>query len=275
MFTSFFTIFAVMLTKGKNRLFNIRRFVAMSLLILPVLLSLTGAGVFLSSLSDSLFFQSDNAEVSAFRANIIVELFGALFSLSAFVVLLPFAADKAIRRALRLLVASELYMLLYWAVSYVSPVERYLFADMLGSSVLLLATIVCCYAWSLLLGNKRMGAAGRSWSIFIYLSYIFSFVAFYAPLWQRFIPEGSPATYLPENSPAYIMVASLLNIIRCVAIKYFVYSPLFVNKDDSTEPLQCGFSPFNRFLLAVFLAAFFIVNALAFVYKNVHFFAAL
>lgn len=267
MFTPFFTIFAIMVTKGK-RMFKRVRVAAMLLLMLPALLSLTGAGGALSSLFDGILQLDGDAAVAAFRANISVELTAAFLSLLAFLLLLRYAADRSVRVALVLLAVAELYMAVYWLQSYLSPGERPFVADVLGNSALLLFTILCCYAWSLLLGNARLGADERSWVLFIYISYILSFVAFYAPMWQRFIPETATTALLPESSPVYLLVASLMNIIRCVAVRYFVFSPLFVEQREDGGVVKASLSPLNRYVVAVALAALFIIYGLAFLYRN-------
>ena len=248
------------------------RVAAMLLLALPVFLSTLGAGgLFSYLLGAALGFDGDEAVV-AFRANVFAELLGALLSVAAFFLLLKYAAGRVVRRALWLLLFSELYMLYYWSASFVSPGVHTVGAELWGNTLLLLSVIVCCYAWSLLWRSDRLTVRERSWMLFLFMPYALSFVAFFAPMWQRYIPEGSSMYLLPENNPVYILVAFVMNVMRVVGVWFFVNSRLFVAGNDEEQVADGEGSAINRCVLGVMVTAFFIINGLALVYRNAHLF---
>lgn len=253
----------------KNRAIRLS---AMLLLALPVLLSIPGVSGVLSSLLETFVGIGDDSAIVAFRTNVSAELFGALFSVVAFLLLLKCAADKAVRKALWQLVLPELYMFYYWYSAFVSPGGHVKQFEMLGNSLLLLSVVWCCYAWSLLWRNGGLSAKERSWVLFLFLPYVLSFAAFFAPMWQRYVPEGSGLDMLPENNPVYILVAFVMNLMRVVGIWFFVNSRLFVAGYEADEDVDNDSTALNRCVLGVMFSAFFVINALALLYRNAHIF---
>lgn len=251
------------------------RIAAMLMLALPVFLSTLGAGGLFSSFLETLLGADGDEAVVAFRANVCAELLGALLAVLAFFLLLKYAADRVVRKALWGLLFSELYMLYYWSASFISPGKHTVGAELWGNSLLLLSVIMCCYAWSLLWRSNRLRVRERSWVLFVFMPYALSFVAFFAPMWQRNIPEGSSMYLLPENNPVYIFVALVMNLLRMVGIWFFVNSRLFVAGKGAEEQVVNDSSALNRCVLGIMLSAFFIINGLALVYKNAHLFVDL
>ena len=247
------------------------RIAAMLMLALPVFVSTLGGGKMLSSLLGTVLDVDGDEAVMAFRANVCAELLGALFSVVAFFLLLKYAADRVARRALWLLLFSELYMLYYWSQAFVSPGAHTMSAELWGNTLLLLAVVVCCYAWSLLWRSKRLTKRERTWVLFLFMPYSLSLVAFFAPMWQQYVPEGGGMFLLPENNPVYILVAFVMNVMRVVAIWFFVNSRLFTaEQEDEASENDC--TALNRCVLGVMLSAFFIINGLALVYRKAHLF---
>ena len=257
---------------GDERKIKAIRLFAILLLALPVFFSMLGLGSVFSSLLEALLDVEGDEAIAAFRANVCAELLGALFSVFAFLLLSRCASGRAVRTALWLLVFPELFMLYYWYNAFVSPGRHAVGVELWGNTLLLLSVILCCYAWSLLWRNNRLTDKERRWVLFLFLPYTVSFVAFFAPMWQRYIPEGSSMYLLPENNPVYILVAFVMNILRVVGIWFFVNSRLFTpghvnGKNDDNDS-----SALNRCVLGVMLSAFFIINGLAFLYRNAHVF---
>ena len=260
---------------GDERRIKTIRLFAMLLLALPAFLSMLGVGGVLSSfIETALGVDGDEAEV-AFRANVCAELLGALFSVVALLLLLKCAAGRAVRKALWLLVLPELYMLYYWYCTFMSPGRHTMGIELWGNVLLLLAVILCCYAWSLLWRNERLGEKERTWVLFLFMPYSLSFVAFFAPMWQQYVPEGSSMYLLPENNPVYILFAFVMNVMRVVAVWFFVKSRLFATGQKGEETVENDSSALNRCVLGIMLSAFFIINGLALVYKNAHLFVDL
>ncbi|MBQ5895343.1 MAG: hypothetical protein IIW75_02095 [Bacteroidaceae bacterium] len=248
------------------------RLFAMLLLALPVFLSTLGADSLFSSLLGAVLGVGGDEAVLAFRANVCAELLGALFSVVAFLLLLKNAMDRMVRRGLWLLLLTELYMLYYWSVAFISPGEHAMGVELCGNTLLLLAVVVCCYAWSLLWRNNRLTGEERAWMLFLFMPYALSFVAFFAPMWQRYVPEGSSMYLLPENNPVYILVAFVMNVMRVVAIWFFVNSRLFTAGHEEKDVPENDGTALNRCVLGVMLSAFFIINGLALVYRKAHLF---
>ena len=275
--TVFFVIFVMryrlfmsFFMRGKDKTMAIR-FCAMLLLALPVLVSTLGGGEVFSSLLVALLAIGGDETVVAFRANVSVEFLGALFSVIAFLLLMKYAADRVVRRAVRLLLLTELYMLCYWFRAFLSPGEHTAGYELWGNVLLLLAVIVCCYAWSLLWRSRRLSQGERAWMLFLFIPYTLSFVAFFAPMWQRYIPEGSSMYLLPENNPVYILVAVVMNILRVVGIWFFVNSRLFATVCEDNDAVNDS-SALNRCVLGVMFSAIFIIYGLALLYRNAHLF---
>lgn len=263
-----FVIFVFSMGFAKNT-GSLHRVVAAVLLMLPLLLSMVGGNV-LSSLLATV--AGGDVQLLSFRYSAILESLGAFSSLLAFVLLLRYVADRVVLNALRILVAAELYMALYWLLLFMVPDGRPAVAEVLGSSALLVAVIACCYAWSLMMGNDKLGKTERSWMPFMLMPYILSFAAFYATMWQRFVPEGGVALLL-DASPLYMFVAISFNILRCVAVWVFANSSLFNPLEGGSHHVsEGGYTPLNRYVLAVALSALFVVNALAWVYENMYLF---
>lgn len=251
------------------------RVVVMLLLALPVLLSVFGGGKFVASMLASLFDISVDGMTDSFRSHACIELVGASFASVAFFILARYAADRVVRRALWLLVLSELYMFYYWLAAFLSPSKNSVEAELLGNSLLVLVVLVCCYAWSLLWRSNSLSRRERTWMQFLFMPYILSFVAFFAPMWQRFVPENYSVYMMPENNPVYIAVAIVMNVLRVVALWFFVKSSLFVPGPEKHECVYCDTSALNRCVLGVLISAFFVISGLAFVYRNVHLFSKL
>ena len=251
------------------------RVVVMLLLALPVLLSVFGGGKFIASMLASLFDISVDGMTDSFRSHACIELVGASFASVAFFILARYAADRVVRRALWLLVISEIYMFYYWLAAFLSPSKNTVEAELLGNSLLVLMVLVCCYAWSLLWRSNRLTNLERTWVQFLIMPYALSFVAFFAPMWQRSVPESCSIYMLPENNPVYIMVALVMNVMRVVALWFFVKSRLFVAEHEKTADSDGDTFAINRCVLGVLISAFFVINGLAFVYRNVHLFSKL
>ena len=256
------------------------RLFAMLSLVLPVFLSIPGVSGVLASLLEAFTGTGGDEAIVAFRANLSAELFGALFSVVAFLLLIKCAADREVRNALWLLVLPELYMFYYWGSAFMSPGERAMRLELFGNSLLLLAVVWCCYAWSLLWRNGRLTAKERTWVQFLFLPYVLSFVAFFAPMWQRYIPEGAGNALSPENNPVYMLMAFVINAMRVVGIWFFVNSRLFVvgnwdedaDEEDEEDEAANDRSAMNRCVLGIMLSAFFVINGLALLYRNAYMF---
>ena len=123
--------------------------------------------------------------------------------------------------------------------------------------------------------SSVLSRSERSWVLFLFMPYALSFVAFFAPMWQRYVPEGAGAYIFPENNPVYLLLALVMNVMRVVALWIFVNSRLFVLPDVTGNSADDDGRALNRCVFAVMLAAFFIINGLALVYKNVHLFSCL
>ena len=80
---------------------------------------------------------------------------------------------------------------------------------------------------------------------------------------------------LPENNPVYILFAFVMNVMRVVAVWFFVKSRLFATGQKGEETVENDSSALNRCVLGIMLSAFFIINGLALVYKNAHLFVDL
>ncbi len=253
---------------GGDRKTRTKRMFAMLLLALPVFFSILGAGGVLSSLLGTLLDADGDEAVRAFRANVCAELSGALFTVPAFLLLLGCAACKGVRRALWMLILAELYMFCYWLNAFLSPGKHAVGFELWGNTLLLLSVILCCYAWSLLWRNGRLTEKERTWVMFLFLPYTLSFVAFFAPMWQRYIPEGGSMYLLPENNPVYMLVAFIINVLRLVGVWFFVKSRLFVAGYEDKEVVEEDSSALNRCVLGVMASAIFIINGLALLYKN-------
>ncbi len=244
--------------------------VAALLLMVPVLFSMADAGGWMSQGISSLLQGGGAASGSGlFRAGLLCDILGAGCAVAAFALLLGRAADRVVRIALGVLVVAELYMFVYYIVLFCFPEGRAALPDAVGSVLLLVSIIACCYAWSLLLARPRLRSEERGWCVFLFMPYIMSFVAFYAPVWQQHIPavEGN-VRYLLDYSLLYTLFAYAWNVLRCVALWRFCQSSLFAVGCDAAPVRDGELSPINRYMLAIVISSFLAVQGLALVYSN-------
>lgn len=244
-----------------------RNIVAALLLMLPSLLAVVGGQNLFAEIFE-LFAASGDDAVRSFRANISLELFGAFCSSAAFSLLLLLSKERNVKIAISLLLAAEIYMCIYWAYMFVNPLSRPVLLDALLNMVLVIVVIGCCYGYSLLLSSRRLRGYDRVWVMFIFMSYIMSFVALYAPVWQRAVPSISGSrTLLMDNASVYVIFAFVWNVLRCYALWRLALSPLFAGRDSIKEN-EGSLSPVNRYTVAVLVASLLAVKGLELVYSN-------
>ena len=246
-----------------------RHVIAVALLALPSLLTLLGIDDILYGAVVQFLPGNSDEMVAGFRLTVLKEIVASILALAAFVVIYAKASTRNARVALLVLSLCELYMSVYYGYMFLNPLSRNVGIDILGSMLLLLSIIVCCYGYSLFYANQRLEADRRSWAVFIFMSYIMSFTAFFAPSWQQYIPfvDGN-SRFMPDYSPLYVAFAALWNLLRCIALWKLFTSSLFVGKYDGGDAQLSSLSPVNRFVLAILIASLFVVKGLALVYGN-------
>lgn len=242
--------------------------VAALLLMLPSLLSIAGGQNLFTEIVGHFAPPAGDAAVCSFRANISLELCGAFCSSAAFLLLLLLSRGRNTKIAVSLLLAAEIFLCAYWIYIFMNPSARPVLLDALLNMVLVIMVIGCCYAYSLLLSSARLRGDDRVWAIFIFMSYIMSFTALYAPAWQRAIPSvlGS-RSLLMDSASVYVIFAFAWNILRCYALWRFALSSLFAGR-NSIRNNEGSLSPVNKYTVAVLVASLLAVKGLELVYSN-------
>ena len=246
-----------------------RHIIVVLLLALPSILSMFSLDKILYGAAVHLLLDVADNQVFNFSVTVMSEAVASLLALSAFIIIYPKAVDRNPRRALWVLSVCELYMFLYYSYMLLNPLSRNAVTDILGSMLLLLSIMVCCYGYSLFYACNRLEPERRSWAVFLFMSYIMSFTALFAPSWQSHIPfvEGN-SKFMPDYSPLYVVFAFLWNLLRAVALWKLFTSSLFVENGKECDGDQSSLSPVNRYLLAILIASLFVVKGLALVYEN-------
>jgi hypothetical protein len=248
---------------------GMRHLIAVLLLVLPTILSLSYLGDGLYDDIVRLVYDGGEESVLNFRANVLGEIIASAMAVLAFAVIYPKAASGNAKFAMWVLSLCELYMFLYYSYMFAHPVSRSAGVDIMGGMLLLLTIMLCCYGYSLMYSDKSLEPERRSWAIVIFMSYIMSFMAFFAPSWQRHIPyvEGN-SRFMLDFSPLYVVFACLWNLLRCIALWKLFTSSLFVNGKTCGNGEKSSCSPLNRYLLAILVASFLVIKGLELVYKN-------
>lgn len=246
-----------------------RHIVAVSLSVVPVLFSLMNLdGTFFDSIA-ALLFENEDGSVARFRMTVLSEAAAALMAFAAFSLLYTLAASRNARMAAAVLALCELYMFSYYLYMLLNPESRSSSVDIAGSILLLISIIACCYGYSLFCADRRLEPERRSWAVFMFMPYIMSFAALFAPAWQQHIPlmEDNSRLML-DFSPLYQFFAFLWNVARCIAVWKLFTSSLFIKDGMACRDEAAELSPLNRYMLAILVASLFVVNGLALVYKN-------
>lgn len=242
------------------------------LLVLPIALEFLQANGFLSSGIAYIAGLEDDYATGIFRTSIYGEIQSAAFAVIAFALLYRTTTEKVTKRATGILIAAESYMLAYNTILYIWPVSRNAVADATGNIILFVSVIASCYAWSLMVGSNRLKSAERAWAALLVLPYIMSFTAFYSPTWQQYIPQSEGnVRLLPEYTLLYTVFAGIFNILRAIALWKVCHSGLF-GKSDGSSAASDNSSPLNKYIAAIVIASFFVIQGLALVYRNADFF---
>jgi hypothetical protein len=245
------------------------RRVAALFLIFPIAFSVLEAGGWSTGSAASLIPGED--EVQEFRARLMNIIIGAGLSATAYIILLRHSAGRAIRTATGILLSCELYTLAYYGYMFLIPEGRSAESDAIGSTILLISTIACCYAWSLILSHPKLDKKEKAVMIFIPMQYTMSFVAFYAMTWQRYIPQlENNGTLLLDHTFLYVLFAILWNILRGTAMWKMCHSELYGNSHETTPGTEAAYSPFNRYMAAIAIASYLVIQGLALIYRNAH-----
>ena len=245
------------------------RKVASLLLIFPIAFSVLDSGGWLTDSLASLI--PGESEVQEFCARLMNVIIGAALSATAYAILLRNSADRATRISTGILLSCELYTMSYYGYMSFVPNERSAGLDAIGSSILLLSTIACCYAWSLILSHPKLSKKEKALMIFIPMQHIMSFVAFYAMTWQRHIPQfENNGTLLLDHTFLYPLFAIQWNILRCIAMWRFCHSELYGRTHEAAPDHTATYSPFNRYMAAIAIASYLVIQGLALVYQNTH-----
>ena len=230
-----------------------RQWAAALLLVLPVVISIADAGGWLSSSVATLFGGAANATV-LFNVYMLREAFAAIATVVAFILLLPRSIDRVVRFALWLGVVTNIYISAFYLLPVLFPPLLAGFQAAVGSTLLLLAVIVSCYACTLFVGHSALTVKERLWCLPLLLPYIISFVAFYSPAFVQNIWSAG-------DMPNFLFVIALVwSVVYGVALWRLAFSSLFAGRGSATGDAASSFSPLNIYMLAVALLSFAIVQ---------------
>lgn len=230
-----------------------RQWAAALLLVLPVVISIADAGGWLSSSVATLFGGAANATV-LFNVYMLREAFAAIATAVAFILLLPRSIDRVVRFALWLGVVTNIYISAFYLLPVLFPSLLAGFQAAVGSTLLLLAVIVSCYACTLFVGHSALTVKERLWCLPLLLPYIISFVAFYSPAFVQNIWSAG-------DMPNFLFVIALVwSVVYGVALWRLAFSSLFAGRGSTAGDAASSFSPLNIYMLAVALLSFAIVQ---------------
>lgn len=230
-----------------------RQWAAALLLVLPVAISIADAGGWLSSSVATLFGGADNA-IALFNAYMLREAFAAVATALAFILLLPRSIDRVVRFALWLGVVTNIYISAFYLLPVLFPPLLAGFQAAVGSTLLLLAVIVSCYACTLFVGHSALTVKERLWCLPLLLPYIISFVAFYSPAFVQNI-------WSVGDMPNFLFVFAVVwSVVYGVALWRLAFSALFAGRGSTAGDAAASFSPLNIYMLAVVLLSLAIVQ---------------
>lgn len=230
-----------------------RQWAAALLLVLPVVISIADAGGWLSSSVATLFGGAANATV-LFNVYMLREAFAAIATAVAFILLLPRSIDRVVRLALLLAVVANIYISAFYLLPVLFPPLLGGFPAAVGSTLLLLAVIVSCYACTLFVGHSALTVKERLWSLPLLLPYIMSFATFYSPEFvQNIWSVGDVQNLL-------LAIAVVWSVVYGVALWRLAFSSLFAGRGSATGDAASSFSPLNIYMLAVALLSFVAVR---------------
>ncbi len=230
-----------------------RQWAAALLLVLPVVISIADAGGWLSSSVATLFGGAANATV-LFNVYMLREAFAAIATAVAFILLLPRSIDRVVRLALLLAVVANIYISAFYLLPVLFPSLLGGFPAAVGSTLLLLAVIVSCYACTLFVGHSALTMKERLWSLPLLLPYIMSFVTFYSPEFVQNIWSAGDVQNL------LLAIAVVWSVVYGVALWRLAFSALFAGRGGATGDAASSFSPLNIYMLAVALLSFVAVR---------------
>lgn len=241
-----------MITSSASSVRSGRQWTAALLLVLPVVISIADAGGWLSSSVATLFGGAANATV-LFNVYMLREAFAAIATAVAFILLLPRSIDRVVRLALLLAVVANIYISAFYLLPVLFPSLLGGFPAAVGSTLLLLAVIVSCYACTLFVGHSALTMKERLWSLPLLLPYIMSFVTFYSPEFVQNIWSAGDVQNL------LLAIAVVWSVVYGVALWRLAFSSLFAGRGSATGE-AASFSPLNIYMLAVALLSFVAVR---------------
>ena len=241
-----------MITSSASSVRSGRHWAAALLLVLPVVISIADAGGWLSSSVATLFGGAANATV-LFNVYMLREAFAAIATAVAFILLLPRSIDRVVRLALLLAVVANIYISAFYLLPVLFPSLLGGFPAAVGSTLLLLAVIVSCYACTLFVGHSALTMKERLWSLPLLLPYIMSFVTFYSPEFVQNIWSAGDVQNL------LLAIAVVWSVVYGVALWRLAFSSLFAGRGSATGE-AASFSPLNIYMLAVALLSFVAVR---------------
>lgn len=230
-----------------------RQWAAALLLVLPVVISIADAGGWLSLSVATLFGGAANATV-LFNVYMLREAFAAIATAVAFILLLPRSIDRVVRLALLLAVVANIYISAFYLLPVLFPPLLAGFPAAVGSTLLLLAVIVSCYACTLFVGHSALTMKERLWSLPLLLPYIMSFVTFYSPEFVQNIWSAGDVQNL------LLAIAVVWSVVYGVALWRLAFSSLFAGRGGAAGDAASSFSPLNIYMLAVALLSFVAVR---------------
>lgn len=242
-----------MITSSASSVRSGRQWAAALLLVLPVVISIADAGGWLSSSVATLFGGAANATV-LFNVYMLREAFAAVATAVAFILLLPRSIDRVVRLALLLAVVANIYISAFYLLPVLFPSLLGGFPAAVGSTLLLLAVIVSCYACTLFVGHSALTMRERLWSLPLLLPYIMSFVTFYSPEFVQNIWSAGDVQNL------LLAIAVVWSVVYGVALWRLAFSSLFAGRGSATGDAASSFSPLNIYMLAVALLSFVAVR---------------
>lgn len=242
-----------MITSSASSVRSGRQWAAALLLVLPVVISIADAGGWLSSSLATLFGGAANATV-LFNVYMLREAFAAIATAVAFILLLPRSIDRVVRLALLLAAVANIYISAFYLLPMLFPSLLGGFPAAVGSTLLLLAVIVSCYACTLFVGHSALTMKERLWSLPLLLPYIMSFLTFYSPEFvQNILSAGDVQNLL-------LAISVVWSVVYGVALWRLAFSALFAGRGSTAGDDASSFSPLNIYMLAVALLSFVAVR---------------